>query len=228
MKTWNLPRSIGPAGLITQSAGDLLRFARLHLDRYAEMRAPQVAFPAGVGGMEAIGQAWRLYNWSGRELFGHDGQTIAQLAFLRIDPEARLAVCLLTNSVNAPALFDQLVSEVFTHHVGVAVPPPPEPLDDVFAGREHLGRYERASIRIEVEERGDRLLMTHRATGDRLAFAEQPVVEYDLRPAAPGDGNQFVARSDPGQPWVPVTFFGTGLFMSGRMTPRVGVGELTS
>src|SRR6266536_4956850 len=36
VKTWQLPRSIGPAGLITQSAGDLLEFARLHLtdERY--------------------------------------------------------------------------------------------------------------------------------------------------------------------------------------------------
>jgi len=29
---WGLPRSIGPAGLITATAGDLLTFARLHLD----------------------------------------------------------------------------------------------------------------------------------------------------------------------------------------------------
>jgi CubicO group peptidase (beta-lactamase class C family) len=29
---WGLPRSIGPAGLITATPGDLLTFARLHLD----------------------------------------------------------------------------------------------------------------------------------------------------------------------------------------------------
>src|SRR5215472_3837793 len=32
VSVWGLPRSVGPAGLITASAGDLLRFARLHLD----------------------------------------------------------------------------------------------------------------------------------------------------------------------------------------------------
>jgi CubicO group peptidase (beta-lactamase class C family) len=32
---WGLPRSIGPAGLITATAGDLLTFARLHLGRLA-------------------------------------------------------------------------------------------------------------------------------------------------------------------------------------------------
>lgn len=220
VKTWNLPRSIGPAGLITQSAGDLLRFARLHLDQYAEMRAPQVAFPGASGGVEAIGQAWRLYDWSGRKLFGHDGMTVSQLAFLRIDREARLAVCLLTNSANAPALFDQLVSEVFTHHVGAAAPLPPEPIDGVSAGDEHVGVYERASVRMEVSRRNDQLILTSEATGDRLAFAEEPVVEYELRPTSPADGNHFVVRSAPDQPWVPVTFTPTYLFTWGRVTPR--------
>jgi CubicO group peptidase (beta-lactamase class C family) len=220
VKTWNLPRSIGPAGLITQSASDLLRFAQLHLTQYAELREPQVAFPGGAGGVEAIGQAWRLYDWSGRKLFGHDGSTISQLAFLRIDPAARLAVCLLTNSANAPALFDQLVSEVFTHHGGAAAPLPPEPLDEPAGGEEHVGLYERASVRMEVRRRGDRLVLIYQATGDRLAFAEEPVVEYELHPTIPGDGNHFVSRSAPDQPWTPVTFFPTHLFTSGRVTPR--------
>ncbi|MEU4393186.1 serine hydrolase domain-containing protein [Kribbella sp. NPDC023855] len=220
VKTWNLPRSIGPAGLVTQSAGDLLKFAQLHLDQYAEMRAPQVPFPGGAEGVEAIGTAWRLYDWSGRKLFGHDGTTIGQLAFLRIDPEARLAVCLLTNSVNAPALFDQLVSEVFTDYVGVGAPPRPEPIAGAESGDQHVGVYERAGVRLEVERRDNRLVMTYRATGDRLAVAEEPVVEYELHPTAPADGNHFVTRSAPDQPWVPMTFTPTYLFTSGRVTPR--------
>lgn len=218
VKTWNLPRSIGPAGLITASASDLLRFAQLHLEQYAEMRQPQAPFPGD--GFEAIGLAWRLYDWSGRKLFGHDGQTVSQLAFLRIDPVARLAVCLLTNSANAPALFDQLVSEVFTYYVGVAAPPPPEPVAGVAGGDEHLGIYERAGVELEVLRRDGRLLMIARATGDRLAFAEEPVVEYELHPTAPADGNHFVTRSAPGQPWVPIAFAPTYLFTSGRVTPR--------
>lgn len=220
VKTWNLPRSVGPAGLITQSAADLLRFAQLHLDQYAEMRQPQVAVPGATGGFEAVGQAWRLYDWSGRKLFGHDGTTVGQLAFLRIDPEARLAVCLLTNSANAPALFDQLASEIFTHYVGAAVPLPPEPVEGVSAGHEHVGVYERASVRMEVVRRDDRLSLMYQATGDRLAFAEEPVVEYELYPTSPADGNHFVARNAPDQPWTTVTFTPTYLFNSGRVTPR--------
>jgi CubicO group peptidase (beta-lactamase class C family) len=236
VKTWNLPRSIGPAGLITASAGDLLRFAQLHLDSddalhpdsdgalhldsYGAMRTAQVAFPGGADGVEAIGLGWRLYDWSGRKLFGHDGTTISQVAFLRIDPEARLAVCLLTNSVNSPSLFNSLVSEVFTHHVGAAAPAAPEPVDGPVGGDEHVGVYERASVRLEVLRREDRLVMTYQATGDRLAFAEEPMLEYELRPTAPADGNHFVTRSAPNQPWTPVVFAPTQVFTSGRVTPR--------
>jgi hypothetical protein len=69
------------------------------------------------------------------------------------------------------------------------------------------------------------MTLTFRATGDRVAFAEDPVHEYELRPAA-ADGNQFVIRDESGQPWIPATFAtladGTPyLFASGRVTPRI-------
>ncbi|ADB31564.1 beta-lactamase [Kribbella flavida DSM 17836] len=229
--TWQLPRSIGPAGLITQSAGDLLAFARLHLDddRYAGMREPQVSYPGGgVGGLTEIGLTWRLYDWSGRTLFGHDGMTISQLAFLRIDPEANVAFCLLTNSGNAPALFEALATEVFTALTGVGVPAGPQPDDDPgeridgeLWGERHLGRYERESVAMEVLRRDGKLVLTFQATGDRLAFAEEPVQEFELHPAAPLDGDHFVLREAEDQPWAPVTFRPGYVFNSGRVTPRV-------
>jgi CubicO group peptidase (beta-lactamase class C family) len=220
--TWQLPRSLGPAGLITQSASDLLRFARLHLDddRYARMREPQVAYPDRNGGVTDIGLAWRLYDWSGRKLFGHDGGTISQLSFLRIDPEARLVVCLLTNSGNGEALFDALASEVFTEYVGVGVPKSPQPVE-AEVGDEHLGRYERTGIAMEVLRRDGKLILAQEATGDRLAFAEEPVVEYELHPTEPLDGNHFLVRSSEVVPWSPVTFTPDYLFAAGRVTPRV-------
>jgi len=220
--TWQLPRSLGPAALITQSAGDLLRYAQLHLEdeSLASMLEPQIAYPGGRGGATDIGLTWRLFNWSGRRIHGHDGETISQLAFLRIDPEARLAFCLLTNSAKAPALFEALATEVFTQYAGVGVPPAPQPAD-VEVGDEHLGRYERASVAIEVLRRDGKLILAYQATGDRLAFAEEPVREYELRPTEPLDGNHFVARDDPAQPWTPVSFTPTYVFTAGRVTPRV-------
>ncbi|WP_410788243.1 serine hydrolase domain-containing protein [Kribbella sp. C-35] len=221
VKTWQLPRSIGPAGTISATAADLLEFARMHLtdERYAAMQEPQVPFAAGIGGFVDLGLTWRIYDWGGRRLFGHDGSTISQLAFLRIDPEARLAMCLLTNSGNGTRLFEPLASAVFTEYAGVAHPAGPQPIDVPVDDR-HAGRYERASVRLDVAKRDDELVMVYTATGDRLLFSEDPVHEYELRPTEPADGNHFVTRESPAHPWVPVTFTPTHVFTSGRVTPR--------
>ncbi|MEU0089162.1 serine hydrolase domain-containing protein [Kribbella sp. NPDC006257] len=221
VSTWQLPRSIGPAGLITASAADVLRFARLHLEdtTYAEMQEPQTAYPPGSD-VTALGLTWRLHDWAGHRLFGHDGMTISQLAYLRVDPSARIALVLLTNSVNANALFEAIAAEVFTQYAGVARPPHPSPVDAVVPTEAVLGTYERAGLRADVTLEDDRLLLTYNATGARLAFAEEPVVTYELLPTEPLDGNHYVIRTAPDQPWTPVTFTPTHLLASGRVTPR--------
>ncbi|TCC51038.1 class A beta-lactamase-related serine hydrolase [Kribbella capetownensis] len=221
VKTWQLPRSIGPAGGVTASAGDLLEFARMHLtdERYRSMQEPQVPYAGGIGGFSNLGLAWRIYDWQGRGLFGHDGTTISQVAFLRIDPEARLIMCLLTNSGNGTALFEPLATEVFRHFTGVGHPASPQPADGPVDDR-HVGRYERATVQLDVVRRDEALVMEFRATGDRLSFAEQPVQEYELRPTEPADGDHFVAREAPDHPWVPVTFTPSHVFASGRVTPK--------
>ncbi|MGH3447515.1 MAG: serine hydrolase domain-containing protein, partial [Nocardioidaceae bacterium] len=130
--TWQLPRSIGPAGLITAGVHDVLQFARLHLDggvtpagrqvlseqSVQAMREPQFAIPSVGERDDAIGLAWRLNRWSGRRIFGHDGGTVGQLAYLRVDPQARVAVCLLTNASASQLLYQRLFSEVFGEYPG--------------------------------------------------------------------------------------------------------------
>ncbi len=194
---WQLPRSIGPAGLITQSAADLLTFARAQLDNGASvfssaaataLAQPTVDIPGAAGGLTHVGLAWRIYDWSGRRVIGHDGLTMAQMSFLRVDPEAGLAVCLLTNSENAPALAQSLISEVFEFHTGVGIPAPPAPASgvewaDLPDAARHVGRYERAGVAIDVALEGGAATMTSHATGDRLAIAEEPTHEYRLYPA---------------------------------------------
>jgi CubicO group peptidase (beta-lactamase class C family) len=222
VSTWQLPRSLGPAGLITAGASDVLRFARLHLEggTYDVMREPQVEYPAGSD-ITHVGLTWRLHEWSGHKLFGHDGATISQLAYLRIHPEARVAMVLLTNSANGNALFEAIATEVFTQYAEVAPPPHPEPVTADVPTDAILGSYERAGVRIDVTRDGDRLLLTYSATGARLAFAEEPVVEYELHSTAPLDGNHYVTRSTPDEPWSQVTFTPSHLLASGRVTPRV-------
>ena len=58
----------------------------------------------------AVGLAWRLAQWSGTEVIGHDGGTIGQSAALRVLPERGIAVCVLTNGDNGGTLDDRLLA----------------------------------------------------------------------------------------------------------------------
>jgi hypothetical protein len=216
----------GPAGLITSSVQGVLAFARLHLDggvtpdgtrllsetAAEDMRRQRAEIP-GSGDPAAVGLGWRLHRWGDRRIFGHDGGTIGQTAYLRIDPEARLIACLLTNSPQSQSLFQRLFSEVFGAYAGVAVPPGPAPAaQPANPGLErHAGRYERASMRYDVSVRDGRLHMVAEQYDERGAFSDEGPHEFDLYPAD-GTGDNFVVRSDDGQPWSPLTFgrFGAG------------------
>jgi CubicO group peptidase (beta-lactamase class C family) len=242
VSVWGLPRSVGPAGLICSSVHDVLAFARLHLDGgvaqdgtrllgepSARAMQQQRAEVPGLGdGADAMGLGWRLHRWDGRRIFGHDGGTIGQTAFLRIDPQARVAACLLTNSPQSQSLYHRLFSEVFGAYAGVTVPPSPGPAPGAANPdpRRHAGRYERTSWWYEVSVRDGGLHVLSGASDDRASFAEEGTHEFELHPAD-GTGDNFVCRSDDGLPWSPLVFGRLGgqapyLFLGGRITPRAG------
>jgi CubicO group peptidase (beta-lactamase class C family) len=242
VSVWGLPRSAGPAGLVTGSVEDVLAFARLHLDggvtqdgtrllsqASAEAMRQQCTDIPGLGdGVEAIGLGWMLYRWDGRQIFGHDGGTIGQTAYLRIDPEARVAACLLTNAPQSQSLFRRLFSEVFGTYAGVSVPASPEPALAA-ADRDlerHAGRYERTSCRCDVSVREGQLHVVSRESGGYATLCDEGLYEFDLHPAD-GTGDNFVWRVDKRQPWTPLLFGRFGdqapyLYCGGRITPRVG------
>jgi CubicO group peptidase (beta-lactamase class C family) len=257
VKVWGLPRSIGPAGLITATAGDLLAFARLHLAdgilpdgkrilseaSVSAMQQPRAAIPDFAAPDAAIGLGWRLGTWGGRAIFGHDGDTVGQSAYLRIDPEAQLAACLLTNAAESESLFRALFDEVFGELVGVTMPAVPRPArvagpPDQAAGRatvsagpdldleRHVGRYERTSRRFDVSVRDGRLHVVITVTGKLADLFNSEPEQLILYPAD-ASGDRFVLRSDEDEPWIPVSFGHLPdrtpyLYLTGRVTPRVG------
>jgi len=242
VSVWGLPRGIGPAGNIIATAGDLLAFARMHLDGgvaadgtrvlaedlVTAMRQVQLAVPPG-GRIDAIGLAWRLFRWDGgKQIVGHDGNTIGQTAFLRMDPSSRVAACLLTNSPQPDPLMRRLFAEIFTEHAGVTMPAEPGPADgpvDVDL-QQHAGRYERTSRRFDVAVRHGELHLVSSLTGDLAALSDEEPEDVVLYPAD-SSGERFVCRSRESQPWTALAFSrladGTPyLFVGGRVTPRAG------
>ena len=241
VRVWGLPRSVGPACLITTAPHDLLMFARLHLEggltpdgkqllgeaSVAAMQQPRAAIPDfGLPG-GAIGLGWRVDRWDGRAILGHDGDTVGQSAYLRIDPQARVAACLLTNSGQSGSLYRAVFTEVFGTLAGVSMPASPQPTAQD-AGNPDLmrltGRYVRTSRRLDVSVRDGRLHVILTPTGELATLTDFAPMELSLCPAD-ASGLNFVCRSHDDQPWSPLTFGwladGTPyLFLGGRVTPR--------
>jgi CubicO group peptidase (beta-lactamase class C family) len=236
---WSLPRSLGPAGLITSTARDVLAFARMHLTGgraedgtavlSAESAAAMTEHQADVPDKYILGDSWGLgwirFGWDGHRLVGHDGNTIGQAAFLRVLPEQGLAVTLLTNGGNTRDLYEDLYRELFAELADVAMPaslkPPEEPVAvDVTP---YVGTYERASVRTEVltDDEGPRLRTT--ITGPMAEVLPDPVEEY---PMVAVDDGLFAVRPPETDTWMPVTFYSlpTGeryVHFGARATPRV-------
>ncbi|MCO5973593.1 serine hydrolase [Actinoallomurus soli] len=236
---WTLPRSIGPAGLITSTAAEVLAFARLHLtgglaadgtrilsaDGAAAMAAHETDLPDEHTLGDSWGLGWIRFGWDGHRLIGHDGNTLGQAAFLRVLPEQGLAVALLTNGGDARGLYQDLYREIFAEVAGVTMPPPfappPEPVTADAAP--HVGVYERSGVRMEVENGSEGPLLRTTITGPLAELLPDPVEEHALVPAGPA---LFAVRPPEAQTWAPVTFYElpTGeryLHFGARATPRV-------
>ena len=234
--TWTLPRAIGPAGLITASAADLLTYARLHLDRgvtaggerlidadaTTAMWVEQLPIPEQPGG---IGLSWRVATWDGERVLAHDGGTVGQIAKLRLLPDRDVAVCLLTNSANGDALAEQLLPEVFAELVGVSVPelPVPDPTVQVTGLERHAGRYSRRGVDFDVDAGDGELQVT---ITPHFGIGGFDKVETVTMLPVDASGDRFAGRPDPTEAWWRIAFATLPdgrpqLFSSGRVAPRV-------
>jgi CubicO group peptidase (beta-lactamase class C family)/predicted alpha/beta-fold hydrolase len=236
---WTLPRSIGPAGLVTSTVADVLAFARMHLmggvaadgtrvlseQSAADMAAHHADLPDKFILGDSWGLGWIRFGWDGQRLIGHDGNTLGQAAFLRVLPEHGLAVTLLTNGGHTRDLYEDLYREIFAEVAGVEMPrpfaPPAEPVEVDIAP--YVGRYERASVVMEVENGPDGPLLRTTITGPLAELVPDPVEEYPLVPVGPA---LFAVKPPEAETWAPVTFYElpTGeryVHFGVRATPRV-------
>ena len=239
--TYQLPRSGGPAGLVTSTVEDVLTFARLHLRSgqlesgaqllREETVAAMAELQADVQGLhpnaDSWGLGWGRLDWGGHRLLAHDGGTIGQLAFLRVHPEVGLAVVLLTNGGRGDQLYRDLFTEIFATLTDVSLPAPPRaadeppPLDlDI-----HVGRYERAGASFEVDVRDGEGMLRTRTTG---LLGEILPETTELRMVRT-EADHFLVRDTDGESWTPLAFgtFPDGrpyLHTGGRAAPKVSDG----
>jgi CubicO group peptidase (beta-lactamase class C family) len=148
-RPWPVGRSAHPAGGITSTTRDLLRYARLHLDPPAEL-APMQERQADT----AEAGEWVGLTWYGEDRFGtirHGGGTMGQVSLLVLQPSTGFALAVLTNhSPNG--------QQVINAALGAAglTGPPPEP----FSGapvEEYAGVYETRLGRVTIASAGERI-----------------------------------------------------------------------
>ncbi|MFI6597472.1 serine hydrolase domain-containing protein [Nonomuraea sp. NPDC050536] len=134
-----MPRSAGPYGRVIVSAGDVVRFARMHLDGGLAPDGTRVVPADAVAAMQrrqvdsldkwtfsadGWGLGWTLHDWNGVLGFGHDGSALSQHSYLRVIPHAGVAVALLANGGAVSHLYADLFRELLDELAGVRMPPP--------------------------------------------------------------------------------------------------------
>ena len=141
-RPWPVGRSAHPAGGITSTTPDLLRYARLHLEpppALAPMQEPQA--PTAEEG------EWVGLTWYGEDRFGtlrHGGGTNGQIALLLLVPARSYAIALLTN--HSPAGIQ--VTDAMLEAAGLAADDP-QPIDAV-VDTEFAGVFETAVDRVTL------------------------------------------------------------------------------
>jgi hypothetical protein len=165
-RPWPVGRSAHPAGGITSTTRDLLRYARLHLDppaALAPMQEPQAA--------AAEDGEWVGLTWYGEDRFGtirHGGGTLGQLSLLVLRPATGFALAVLTNhSPNGLQLVDAALAAA-----GLKAPEP-EAISDASV-TDYAGVYESAMGRVTIT-----------GLGERIRLEEEPFGGFPARDSPP-------------------------------------------
>jgi CubicO group peptidase (beta-lactamase class C family) len=200
---WTLTRSNGPMGGIVCTAGDLLAFARMHLEAgdgpdgsevlpsaaVRLMTEPYVETPV-PGEEQALG--WSRRRWGDAVVLGQDADTFGQRAFLRVVPARRFALAVMTNSPPGEALARDLMRRVAGDLLDLPADEPcplprlgPDATSGVDLGR-YIGTYGRLHQRVTVADAGG-LVMTTEPSGVLAALGDEAATT-PLRPVDPAAG----------------------------------------
>lgn len=183
---WSLVASNAPAGsMLAMRARSLLGFVQMHLSdtSVAMMRQPQVVLPDLVEWTrERWGLGWMLLDYPGGTVIGHDGGTLGQSAFLRVVPEAGVAVALLTNGGDVFPMFRAVFGHLLAELAGVKLPTlPVPPADPPPVDADRVSGTYRATMfdqKLSVDAEGRAWLRTVPRTAEaKLVMPEKAVAE---------------------------------------------------
>jgi CubicO group peptidase (beta-lactamase class C family) len=223
---WGLGRAFGPMGsALVASAGDVLRFVRLHLDGGVAPGGERLLSEASVAAMQdeqirlvddtlgaGWGLGWILDRFGSADVIGHDGNSIGQNAFMRVAPKERFGFCLQTNVGSALLMYRELAQELFGRRFGGGPKPDAEPLESLAVAdpARYTGVYEREGLRLEVtaNDQGHLLATVNPTHAVAQSQGWPPMVDLPLRPVAQAD--TFLLRVPIADADLPAVFFAPG------------------
>jgi CubicO group peptidase (beta-lactamase class C family) len=204
----HMARNGNPAGGLSSTVRDQLKYARFHLgdgrgprgkrllkkSTLLQMRKPTVRVPR-PGTPEHCGISWFLTEIDGVQIVSHGGNTHGQNHAFHLVPERGFAISVMTNSQpGGSRLEGEIVKWAFEHYLGLHEPGEPEPLELSAAQlKEFAGTYETDAVWLEISVAGDHLVVQTKIKPATLkaliAEGEQPPPTPPL-PAkvTPGDG----------------------------------------
>lgn len=216
---WGIFRSAGPAGLIHSTAEHQLALARLHLDdgvaadgtrllsetSAKAMRVSQIDIPDRWTLGRHWGLGWIVDSWGDQPVYGHDGATLGQSAYLRVLPKAGLAISLLTNGCRASrVLYYELFSEIAQALAGVAPSSTPKARNDLqLDAARYVGTYRREGLDMVVEDDDEKLTL-RMIPKSEIASVTTANLKFSLLPHSDSVMLLCVNGSESG---VPVVFF---------------------
>jgi CubicO group peptidase (beta-lactamase class C family) len=168
-RPWALPRGGNPAGGMSATVGDLVKWARFHLgdgspilqrETLDRMKQPTFEMRGSAIG-DYVGISWLMRDVDGVRVVEHGGNTIGQSCSFQMIPERSFAVVVLCNAGETAApLQEELVRWSFEHYAGV-IERDPQPIDlpdDHLA--QYAGRYETVAMISDISVSGGRLIAT--------------------------------------------------------------------
>jgi len=181
---WSLVKSNAPAGaMLAMRPRDLLAFAAMHLNDGKAADGTQVLSEASATAMRdkqvtvpplgLMGTHWglgfELFDFPTGFVFGHDGGTVGQSAFLRIVPGKNVAIALLTNGGNPIAVYFEVYRHLLKVLADIDLPdnpvPPPDP--ERIDAAKYLGTYANSMSKTEIAQDDDgRIWMTQTPLGE--------------------------------------------------------------
>lgn len=216
----SLPRSVGPAGIITSSVDDLLSFAGSFLaggkgsngqpllseDAVRMMTETQVTLDPGAAVMvPRWGLGWMLNDWEGHPVYAHGGTTIGNKAWLEVLPEDGIALVVFCNGGVAELAGPEVLAAFSREFIGITPKAPDRPIaakTEAQIDPTRLGTYADFATSIEIRLSEEGLLQ---AKIDRMGVSSgDESIVLDCYPSE--TPNQFLARADTLAGWSHLTF----------------------